>query len=370
MPLRRPAVAALVGLALVLLPAGAQAAVEGFVAPRLSCVAPKDAAGIDRVLAADGSPLAGEGATFVAAADAAGLDPRALVAIAAHETLLARYGPSQQIRNPFGLGPGWTFASWAGAITTAADVLHRGYLSEGLITIPLIAAKWAPVGAENDPGGLNVHWTTGVGTYYAALGGDPSRPLLAAAQDAAPTCAPTLWPSGAGPAMISPWGGRAPLTSGPGMTQGGDPRTGLPAVLPGFVFPLALSPGARVSMVDDFAASGDAGAAGCYGNAWRCAVTLQSAPGTGVVAPIAGRLRPASPEERASGVGFWIDGADGDRVGLSALGAYAPGVGAAVEVRAGQGLGATGSRLVVAWTRDGLAINPFPLLAAARPPDG
>jgi hypothetical protein len=170
--------------------------------------------------------------------------------------------------------------------------------------------------------------------------------------------------------MISPWGGRAPLTAGPAMSQGGDPRTGLPAVLPGFVFPLALSSGARVRMVDDFSATAGAGAGGCYGQAWRCAVTLEGAPGTGVVAPVAGRLRVASPPERAAGVGFWIEAADGDRVGLGALAAYAPGIGSGVEVRAGQALGATGARLVVAWTRDGHPINPFPLLAATRPPDG
>ena len=72
----------------------------------MTCVAPDDAAGIDAMLARASSPLAGEGATFVSESLAAGLDPRALVAIAAHETMLETYGPSQAINNAFGLGAG------------------------------------------------------------------------------------------------------------------------------------------------------------------------------------------------------------------------------------------------------------------------
>ena len=40
-----------------------------------------------------------------------GIDPRAIVAIAAHETMLETYGPAAEIHNPFGLGPGSAFAS-------------------------------------------------------------------------------------------------------------------------------------------------------------------------------------------------------------------------------------------------------------------
>ena len=59
----------------------------------MQCVAPTDAAGIDAILTAAGSPMAGEGATIVTEAAAAGIDPRAIVAIAAHETMLETYGP-------------------------------------------------------------------------------------------------------------------------------------------------------------------------------------------------------------------------------------------------------------------------------------
>lgn len=187
--------AALAGAALAAaLPATAPA--QTGVVSAMSCLAQSDAAGIDAMLARAGSPLAGEGATFVSEGAAAGIDPRALVAIAAHETMLETYVPSQAIHNPFGLGPGIAFATDAAAIARAASTLGAYYLPEGRATLDAIGAKWAPIGVANDPDGLNANWTGGVGAYYSALGGDPGRPVLAAAQDEAPSClgAPSLAP--------------------------------------------------------------------------------------------------------------------------------------------------------------------------------
>ena len=87
----------------------------------MSCIAPTDAAGIDAMLTRASSPLAGEGATFVTEAASAGIDPRAIVAIAAHETMLETYGPAQEINNPFGLGPGMAFASEREAIVRSGS---------------------------------------------------------------------------------------------------------------------------------------------------------------------------------------------------------------------------------------------------------
>ncbi len=134
-----------------------------------------DAAAIDAFLASKGSPLTGLGAVFVAEGDAVGLDPRMLVAIAGAETAFGTYGPSQGIHNPFGLGPGMQFATWADAIRYAARNLAGPlYRGAGHVTIPAINAVWAPAGASNDPTNLNSHWSGNVSTYYAALGGDPS----------------------------------------------------------------------------------------------------------------------------------------------------------------------------------------------------
>jgi hypothetical protein len=369
----RSALAALLGSAAlagaVAAPAGAQA--TGVVG-HMACLAPADAAGIDAMLARAASPLAGEGATFVAAATAEGLDPRALVAIAAHETLLETYVPAQAIRNPFGLGPGIAFASEAAAIRRAARTLGAYYLAEGRVTLADIGAKWAPVGAANDPTGLNRHWTAGVGTYYAALGGDPSRPVLTSAQDPTPGCAGTALapapPGGAGPAgppVVTAWGGAPPRVGGPGPSQGADPATGEPAVIEGFVFPLALARAGTAVYRDAFA---DAGPTACAGGRHQCAITITGAQGDAAVAMAAGTLRAADAREREAGIAFWIATASGDRLGYGPLAAYQPGIGEGARVAAGQHLGATAGWVRVAWERAGERINPFPLLEATRPP--
>ncbi len=366
-PLRRGALAALVAAAALAAAGGTGSAASltpDFSVQRLSCVAPTDAAGLGRVLAGVGGPLAGEAPTFVAAGQAVGLDPRALVAIAAHETLLETYPPAQLIHNPFGLGPGWTFHSERDAIVTAARTLRDGYLSQGLVLIPSIGAKWAPLGALNDPGGLNQNWDSGVSTYYTALGGDPSRPLLLTAQQSSPSCAAPV--QGTGPSVVFAWSGRSPETGGPRMDQGGDPVTGLPASVPDFVFPLAVPTGATVGYHDSFSDPGDPG---CYGRPWQCAVDLQSAPRVTVVAATAGALVPADAADRRSGIAFWIDRGGGERLGYSGLASYSAGIAVGARVTPGEPLGTGTGSLLVAWTRGGLRINPYNLLRATRPSD-
>ncbi|MGE0027954.1 MAG: hypothetical protein AB7O78_02985 [Thermoleophilia bacterium] len=336
------------------------------------CVAPTDAAGIDAILADAGSPMAGEGATIVTEAAAAGIDPRAIVAIAAHETMLETYGPAEAIHNPFGLGPGIEFPSERAAIVRAVSTLAGWYLPEGRTTFATIGAKWAPVGASNDPGGLNQNWTTGTGTYFAAMGGDPARAILLADQQAAPACAgasspapsgspdlPTPAPSG--PPVVTAWSGAAPDVSGATAAAGADPATGQAATIPGFVFPLALPEGAPATFRDQFAEPG-AGPSGIQGG-----LTIATAPGAHAVAVAAGTLHAASPAEREAGIAFWLDTGRGDRIGYGPLVAYADGIGEGAAVAAGARLGDAPASLRIAWERDGTRIDPFPLLQATRP---
>ena len=186
------------------------------------CLAQTDAAGIDAMLTRAGSPLAGQGPTFVAEGVAAGIDPRLLLAIAAHETRFATYAPARAIHNPFGLGPGLVFSSDAAAIARAARTLDAYYVQEGRIRIDTIGPKWAPIGAANDPQGLNRHWVAGVGAQYAALGGDPEAPVLMGSQGApcpapagaasagsAAPAAPAPGDRSSGPAEVTTWGGAA-----------------------------------------------------------------------------------------------------------------------------------------------------------------
>jgi hypothetical protein len=370
----RPAIAALLGTAAL---AGAAAPAAGAGLPgviqHMTCVAPGDAAGIDAMLVRAGSPLAGEGATFVQAAADVGLDPRALVAIAAHETLLETYAPADAIDNAFGLGPGMAFASEGAAIRRAARTLGAYYLAEGRVTLGDIGSKWAPIGAANDPTGLNRNWTTGVGAYYAALGGDPVRPVLLGDQDAVacgatPSLAPAPGePTGAttGPPVVTVWGGATPAARGASPAEGGDPTTGRPAVLEGFAFPLALPAGAPATYRDAYR---EPGADTCDGGRRQCAVTIAGRPGDAVVAMAAGTLRAPTAAEREAGIAFWIDTGRGDRLGYGPLAGYVPGIADGAAVTPGRPLGEGAGWLRVAWERGGVRVNPFPLLQATRPP--
>ena len=209
---------AVAGVALMAaLPAAASARTD--VAPAISCLDQTDVAGIDAMLTRAGSPLAGQGATFVAEGVAAGIDPRVLLAIAAHETSFETYAPARAIHNPFGLGPGMVFTSDAAAIARAARTLDAYYVQEGRIRIAAIGPKWAPIGAANDPTGLNRHWISGVSSHYAALGGDPGEPVLIGSQQgpcpaagsagSADTAGAARTDESSGPAAVTTWGGAA-----------------------------------------------------------------------------------------------------------------------------------------------------------------
>ncbi|MBN1921596.1 MAG: glucosaminidase domain-containing protein [Anaerolineae bacterium] len=98
------------------------------------------------------------------------IDPMFLVAIAASETHFGA-NPHPQ-NNPFGLGPRNTYDTLAEAIDHASRSIDR----YGVSSIAEIGAKWAPVGASNDPTGLNNNWVKNVTWWYGQLGGiDPTH---------------------------------------------------------------------------------------------------------------------------------------------------------------------------------------------------
>jgi hypothetical protein len=120
------------------------------------------------------SPLKGYGAVFVREGLANGVDPRALAAIARAESSLGTDPGARSINNAFGWGPHRPFASWEENIATVAAGLKKGYLDEGLVTLAQIQQKYCPVGAANDPMGLNSNWLRNTTLLYAELGGDPA----------------------------------------------------------------------------------------------------------------------------------------------------------------------------------------------------
>ncbi len=64
-----------------------------------------------------------------------------------------------------------SFSSLEEGIDKMASNLKRNYIDKGLTTIEQIQKKYAPVGAANDPNGLNKNWINGVNKYYKMFSG-------------------------------------------------------------------------------------------------------------------------------------------------------------------------------------------------------
>lgn len=109
--------------------------------------------------------LSGTAKDFITAGQKYNLNPLFLAAIAQHET---GNGSSRAILEKnnvagmMGRNGLRTYATLQESIEAMASNLRRNYLNQGLTTISQIGAKYAPVGASNDPTGLNNHWVTGV----------------------------------------------------------------------------------------------------------------------------------------------------------------------------------------------------------------
>ncbi|WP_217924626.1 glucosaminidase domain-containing protein [Miltoncostaea oceani] len=149
---------------------------------RSAVASPDEAGRLDEWMLArtPDSPLVGLGEAFVRSGRAHGISPAFLVAVARHESLLGTAGPGAAVNNAFGWGPHLPFASWEENIETVAKGLSAYYLAEGRESIVEIAAKWAPIGAGNDPAGLNANWVAGVSSIYRELGGDPGTSVALA----------------------------------------------------------------------------------------------------------------------------------------------------------------------------------------------
>lgn len=164
-----------------LMPQGALVAMTGAGMPGVAALGgPTSGAispqAIDAYLASKGSPMAGQGAAFVQSGMRWQVDPRLLVAIAGAESNFGQVtcGPNNAW--------GWacpndpeSFATWAAGIDTVTKGLRSYYLDEGRTSVTLIQQKYCPVGAANDPTGLNNHWSTNVTKFLTELGGNPGN---------------------------------------------------------------------------------------------------------------------------------------------------------------------------------------------------
>lgn len=113
---------------------------------------------------------------FIESARKYQIDPVLLSSIAFQET---GRGSSKMVRdrnNPGGLynssaGSFFVFDSLEEGIDAMAKNLHKLYISKGLFTVEQIGAKYAPIGANNDPNNLNMHWVPRVNEFVASFGG-------------------------------------------------------------------------------------------------------------------------------------------------------------------------------------------------------
>lgn len=116
--------------------------------------------------------LSGAANHFINAGKKYDIDPSLLTAIAIHETGNGSSRAANDKNNVAGMmGKDGlrSYASVEDSIFDMARNLRKNYLNQGKDTIAAIGAKYAPVGAANDPTGLNNHWTNGVSKQFSNL---------------------------------------------------------------------------------------------------------------------------------------------------------------------------------------------------------
>ena len=131
-----------------------------------------DKAAFERTFA--GTPMAGKYDQVVAAAKSNGLDPALLAGVMAHESGKGKFLSGN---NPGGImdpATNWSkkmqFGDLDGGINKTASVLAKNYNAVGG-DMNKLAGKYAPVGAANDPGGLNKNWLGGVTGFRNGMAG-------------------------------------------------------------------------------------------------------------------------------------------------------------------------------------------------------
>ena len=119
-----------------------------------------------------------KGQTFIDVAGNYGIDPVLMAAVAFHETGSGTSAAVILKNNPGGLmDPAtgsrflYTFATIEEGIDAMGKTLHNRIIKDGLITISDLGSAYAPIGADNDPTGLNNHWVSAVTTFVAQFGG-------------------------------------------------------------------------------------------------------------------------------------------------------------------------------------------------------
>jgi hypothetical protein len=123
-----------------------------------------------------GGALIGKEPKFVEVGSKYGVDPSLLMAMSMFETgngtsrMVNRQNNVAGITNPGGKSYR-TFETVDDSIDYMASNLKRNYIDKGITSIESIAAKYAPVGASNDPNSTNDQWPRAVRANLEKLGG-------------------------------------------------------------------------------------------------------------------------------------------------------------------------------------------------------
>jgi len=119
---------------------------------------------------------------FEAAGAKYGVDPKVLAAISMHETANGTSSAFRNKSNAMGISNAFgpvEMESVAASIDKMARLLGSTQSGpyKNAQTIEEIAKIYAPIGAGNDPRGLNKHWVQGVKKNLEKLGGNPAAPV-------------------------------------------------------------------------------------------------------------------------------------------------------------------------------------------------
>lgn len=125
-----------------------------------------------------GGVFAGKEQAFFDAAEEWGIDPVLMAAVAMHETANGTSNAVVNYNNPGGLmdpATGSTklfrFNTLEDGLNSMGKTLHNRIIKDGLNTIEKLGSVYAPIGAANDPTGLNANWVPRVTGFVNQLGG-------------------------------------------------------------------------------------------------------------------------------------------------------------------------------------------------------
>ncbi|MHC5409205.1 peptidoglycan DD-metalloendopeptidase family protein [Listeria seeligeri] len=118
--------------------------------------------------------LSDKGDTFLEIATKQGIDPVLFAAISFNETAWGTSNAVISRNNPGGLMDSnglMTFATLDEGLEAMGLTLHNRIVVDGLDTIEKLGAVYCPVGASNDPTGMNARWIPTVHSIVNKLGG-------------------------------------------------------------------------------------------------------------------------------------------------------------------------------------------------------